>query len=130
MRAAERAYVTHQSLAALFADKRWVFGAKLAYSYGAAVDDMIAKLEPALLRTPQDVPGMVRMLAGGRFDYMLAAEEEFESLCKGLDPSAGGIAAISLSDIPPGNKRYLMCSMMVDDEILRRFNDALAHLAP
>jgi len=121
--------INYPTLAALFADRRYTFGAKLAYSYGAAVDRLITETKPAIQRTPQDVQGMVRMLIGRRFDYMLAAQEEFKSLQADLPTVSDSISALQMQDIPAGNKRYLMCSKKVSDDILRRFNKALADLA-
>jgi len=79
-----------------------------------------------VVRTTQDVGGMVRMLLGRRFDYILAAPEEFESLADRLGIAGEDIAAIEMTDIPPGNARYLMCSKDVTDEIIGKFNTALA----
>jgi len=56
----------------------------------------------------------------------LAAPEEFESLADRLGIAGEDIAAIEMTDIPPGNKRYLMCSKDVADGIIDRFNEALA----
>lgn len=77
VRAAERDALPHQTLESLFTDKEWALGAKLGYSYGTFIDNMIAEIKPRMLRTPQDKTGMVRMLLGKRFDYMFAAPEEF-----------------------------------------------------
>lgn len=119
----------HQTLADLFKDSTRVFGAKLAYSYCPYVDGLIASTAPRIQHTPQDVSGMVRMLIGRRFDYMLAAGEEFDSL-QANQSAAGSITGIELSDIPPGNRRYLMCSKSVPDAILARFNTALQDMRP
>lgn len=52
--------------------------------------------------------------------------EEFESLADRLGIAGEDIAAIEMTDIPPGNKRYLMCLKDVADGIIDRFNEALA----
>jgi len=116
----------HRTLADLFADKQLRFGAKTGYSYGPFADDLIQAKKPPMVRTTQDVSGLVRMLLGGRFDYILAAPEEYESLADRLGIASEDIAAIEMTDIPPGNKRYLMCSKDVADGIIARFNAALA----
>lgn len=128
IRALERDQFPHQRLADLFADRRHSFGAKLGYSYGGFVDKLIDTVKPETQRTPQDVIGMVRMLAGRRFDYMLTAEEEFETLRISLEDATDTIIALKMGDIPPGNKRYLMCSKKVSDGLISRFNKALASL--
>ena len=121
-----RGVFEHRTLAALFADKGLRFGVKAGYSYGPFADDLIAAQSPPVVRTTQDVGGMVRMLLGRRFDYILAAPEEFESLADRLGIAGEDIAAIEMTDIPPGNARYLMCSKDVTDEIIGKFNTALA----
>jgi len=63
----------HRTLAARFADKQLRFGAKTGYSYGPFADDLIQAKKPPMVRTTQDVGGLVRMLLGGRFDYILGA---------------------------------------------------------
>lgn len=130
VRSADLGEFTYPTLTSLFSDERRVFGAKLAYSYGAYVDELIASAAANIQRTPQDVQGMVRMLVGRRFDYMLAAQEEFASLRANLPSASESITAVELRDIPPGNQRYLMCSLRVPDETIARFNAALAVRAP
>lgn len=126
VRAADQAKFAHPGLAALFGDAAFKFGAKLGYSYGAYVDGLIAETSPQILRTPQDSKGMIRMLLGRRFDYLMAAPEEFSSLAEGLGDKRGAIAEVQMKDIPPGNTRHLMCSKSVEDSVLERFNRALA----
>ena len=116
----------HPTLATLFADTDHSFGIKLGYSHGGFIDDLIAKHTPRVQRTSKDVQRMVRMLMSQRFDYMLVAEEEFESLQTNLTDVADTISALQMPDIPPGNKRYLMCSKKVSDAVIQRFNAALA----
>ena len=129
IRANERDQFPHRKLADLFGDRRHSFGAKLGYSFGTFVDRLVKATKPETQKTPQDVTGMVRMLAGRRFDYMLAAEEEFESLQIELGEATDAIAALTMDDIPPGNKRYLMCSKAVPDPLIARFNTGLASLS-
>lgn len=116
------------TLASLFADREMMFGTKLGYSYGPFVDGLRDQFSPNVVTTAQDNSGMIRMLLGRRFDYMIAAPEEVESLSRTFGDRATEIVSNRMSDVPPGNKRYLMCSKKVSDDILRRFNKALADL--
>jgi len=115
----------HTKLEQLFSDKAHRIGVKLGFSYGTYIDQLLAKHQPTLIETSQNLDGMVRMLLGKRFDYMITTPEEYVVLKERLGKSSQLIAALSLNDIPPGNKRYLICSKKVDDEIINRFNAAL-----
>jgi len=118
--------IKHATLTGFFKDSKLRFGAKLAYSYGSYIDKWLEDISPPTQRTPQDSTGMVRMLLGRRFDYFLAAPEEFSSLVLNLDEMGQRIVSMEMTDIPPGNSRYLMCSRSVEDILMKRFNKALA----
>ena len=125
MRADNSHRINHPTLAALFADKNLKLGAKLGYSYGSFVDGLMASLSPRTVRTSQSSDGIVRMLLGRRFEYFISAPEEFDILSERLGIAGEDIISAKLSDVPPGNQRYLMCSKSVSDETIRRINAAL-----
>ena len=120
IRQADHADFKAKKLTDLFDNKKLIFGVKLGYSYGTYVDQQIATLSPPVQRTPRNVSGMVRMMLGRRFDYMLAAPKEFDAVADGH-----GIVAVEMTDIPSGNKRYLMCSKSISNDLITRFNEAL-----
>lgn len=119
---------SHGTMAALFADKKLKLGAKLGFSYGGFVDELMTVHSPPTVRTTQNLDGIVRMLLGRRFEYFISAPEEFDVLSQRLGIAGEDIVSAKLTDIPPGNRRYLMCSKKVTDETIRRFNDALAKI--
>jgi len=118
--------INHGTLEKLLQDPNLTLGVKLGYSYGDFIDGLIERLEPVTMRSSQDTSGLVRMLVGRRFDYMLAAPEEFSSMAARLGIAGDDIVSIALSDIPAGNQRYLMCSKKVSDEWMARLNTGLA----
>ncbi|NQV98448.1 MAG: transporter substrate-binding domain-containing protein [Rhodospirillales bacterium] len=126
IRGDDRAMFGKPTLDALFLNRDLWFGVKQGYSYGAYVDSLISKYAPNVRRSPQDALGMVRMLLARRFDYTLAAPEEFTSLVAQMRSNGQNILAIELKGAPPGNTRYLMCSKKVEDSLLAGFNDALS----
>jgi polar amino acid transport system substrate-binding protein len=117
--------INHGTLEKLLQDPNLTMGVKLGYSYGHFIDALIERLEPVTMRSSQDTAGLIRMLVGRRFDYMLAAPEEFSSFAERLGIAGKDIFSIALSDIPAGNQRYLMCSQQVSDEWLARINAGL-----
>ena len=62
------------------------------------------------------------LIMSGRVAYMLIAPEEIEALVRspGLNPA--DFVSVTMSDIPTGNKRYLMFSKGVSDGIIERIN--------
>lgn len=115
----------HEALSDIFGDTSLVLGTKLGYSYGDVIDQMIEEKSPTVTRTPQDLKGMVRMLRGGRFDYFISTPEELQAFNATDTAPYQTLAQLTLSDAPPGNYRYLMCSQQVSDALIFRFNQAL-----
>jgi len=113
------------SLAGLSESPELRMGAKLGYSYGPVIDKMIEKLRFSVVTTSQDNVGMLRMLIGKRFDYFLAAAEEVSGILEEVNVTDDNVIAVPLSDSPPGNYRYIMCSKRVDDDLIHRLNLAI-----
>jgi polar amino acid transport system substrate-binding protein len=120
--------INHSTLAALFADQNFTLGRKDGYSYGESVDTLIESHSPPTVRTYQNIDGMVKMLLAHRFDYFISTPEEIAVLNHRLRSTGEEITFSEMSDFPPGNFRYLMCSKKVDDDTIRRFNEALSEI--
>jgi len=97
-------------------------GVKLGYSYGAIIDRMIDRLKPHVVIASQDNAGMMRMLLGKRFDYVFVAAEEAPGI---LERVGKAIISVTLSDAPPGNRRYIICTKRVGDDLMGRLNRAI-----
>ncbi|MCX4025070.1 hypothetical protein H0A36_23430 [Endozoicomonas sp. SM1973] len=69
---------------------------------------------------------MMKMLKANRFNYFIVAEEEAEEL---VLANKGFFAIHKLSDLPPGSKRYFMCSKKVDNSIIDKINQAIKSLS-
>ena len=120
--------ISHTTLKSLFQDNALKLSVKMGYSYGSFIDNMRKQLKPNTVETSQDIGGITRMLLGRRFDYFIAAPEEYQSLAERLGIAGEDIVSLQMRDIPPGNKRYLMCSEKVPDGLLNRFNAGLKGL--
>jgi hypothetical protein len=66
------------------------------------------------------------MIAADRADFMFLSEEEAIHLLKETEEYAKDVHIIQLSDIPLGEKRYLMCNKLVADETIERLNMAMS----
>ena len=70
------AVLAHHHLRSLMKDKALIMGRKLGFSYGVKVDGLIEEFAPKKVTTDQSNMGMIRMLIGKRFDYMISSPEE------------------------------------------------------
>jgi polar amino acid transport system substrate-binding protein len=118
----------HNTVRGLLADKSLRMGDKLGYSYGPYVDGLVAEFDPSRATVSLDETGMARVLLGGRFDYMIVSEVEAVTLMDAVASAAEDIVLLTMSDIPPGNDRYLICSKATDPALITRFNRALRGL--
>ncbi len=98
------------------------------YSYGPFIDGLLARHQPHLVKTTSENAAMAAMVRLERADFMFISEEEAPVVIAeaGFAPKDFQIARTT--DMPKGERRYLMCSQVVSDDTLRRLNQALAPL--
>ncbi|WP_299444508.1 transporter substrate-binding domain-containing protein [uncultured Rhodospira sp.] len=118
----------HTSLEGLLSDSRARLGTKLGYSYGAVIDGMIESVRPPQSTVSQDDQGLVRMVLGRRFDYMITSFEEADALISRFGAAGEDLVALTFEDSPPGNTRHLVCSRSVGRGVMARINAALAEI--
>jgi polar amino acid transport system substrate-binding protein len=99
--------------------------AKDNYSYGPFIDGLLAKFKPVVIRTTSENSVMVEMIRANRADFMFVAEEEAKYLAEEAGASVKEFQMIKFSDMPMGEKRYIMCSKQVPDEIINKLNNAI-----
>lgn len=98
---------------------------KTGYSYGAVMDEKIAANKPTRDETSTDNFHMLDMVALDRADFMLISAEEADYLLSQKRETASQLATFPFADAPDGEARYLMCTKMVPQDLLDRFNKAL-----
>jgi polar amino acid transport system substrate-binding protein len=98
---------------------------KDGYSYGRFIDDGIKEYAPRDMVTTADNLSMIKMIHTHRADYFFISKEEAEDLilCSGLP--AKDFRVIGFSDMPHGNKRYLICSPKIEEMMLLQLNRAI-----
>jgi polar amino acid transport system substrate-binding protein len=119
------AFAPFKTLAELTASPTLRLGYIDGFSYGNAVDAFIAGMTGTKISRGTSQTGMVGMLASGRFDYMLADQEEYEELAKAAKIPPENVRLLTFPDVPEGNKRYLMCSKAVPRQTIERINAAI-----
>ena len=98
---------------------------KSGYSYGAYIDGLIQKLEPTIYDVTVENINMLQMLNVDRADFFFIAEEEAEGLIEISGFPAMNYQYINFIDAPFGNKRYIICSMQVEDSVIDGLNQWL-----
>lgn len=98
---------------------------KESYSYGAYIDQALTEAHPELVRTTGENERMLEMIALKRADLIFMAREEADYLIENMPEIGRQLAVLSFRDIPPGERRHLMCSKSVSQEEIDRFNAQL-----
>lgn len=129
MRRDDHRVPAHATLNGVLNDRRLRLLRKNGYSYGEVLDAMIDRARPPQIVTTGDDRTMLKMISLDRADYMFIAEVEAEALIRTGGLPRDGFRYVYFSDMPPGNKRYLMCSNAVARRTLDRINDALEKIA-
>ena len=101
-----------------------VWGHVENYSYGEYVDNMVAKAKPKKAAS-NDQKHMIKMMVGGRFDYMLIAPEESEVFISNSGFDKNDFFLFSPDGMPHGNSRYILCSRKVEESEIAVLNKFL-----
>lgn len=112
-----------EGVEALLRDPNLVLLVKKSYSYGAFLDDLIAKLNPRIYMTTVESDTMFRQIGGSRADYMFMAAEEGEYAM--TTPEGAELFTYTVPGMPGGSVRYLMCSVAVPESIIERIDASL-----
>lgn len=102
-----------------------VLGIKDGYSYGQFLDGQIATIKPTTDVTTAENTNMLLKVHEGRNDYFFLGPEEADSLIvtAGLPPE--DFKYVTFTDMPQGEKRYVICSQRVGQEVMDQLNQAL-----
>jgi len=98
---------------------------KAGYTYGTALDEMIAhaKLRVDVPTTENET--ILRKIYSRHGDMMLIEEPEANWLILHLKLSRDDFVMLNFPDMPAGELRYLMCSKNVDPQLLEKINALL-----
>lgn len=102
---------------------------KEGYSYGVVLDEKIAHYQPNTDRTTNENITLLKKIHSRRSDYFFIAQEEADGLIESSGIPKNDFKYISFSDIREGEKRYIMCSLKVPDEMIEKLNKAIVENA-
>jgi polar amino acid transport system substrate-binding protein len=114
----------HATLLSLLADANLTLGVGDSSSYGAELDSMIKASKNKIERTTTLQMNMARMVAANRASFMFMDRDDWEYL-KNSDAYVRGASQVDLPGMPPGQKRYILCSKDMKPEQMQRINAAI-----
>jgi polar amino acid transport system substrate-binding protein len=114
----------HPTLASLMTDATLSVGLVDGVSYGGELDAMISRARSQIMLRTVDTTSMMRMLAAGRASFMFVDKEDWEYF-RNHDPTQTAIVAHQFPDMPPGQKRYIVCSRDVPVQVMDKLNKAI-----
>ncbi|MES2261009.1 MAG: transporter substrate-binding domain-containing protein [Pseudomonadota bacterium] len=115
---------SHATLASLLADRNLTIGMIDGVSYGTELDARIARSASGLMRRTVSTRTMMRMIAAGRASYVIADRNDWEHM-RTHDKDLAPLVQQDFPDMPPGLKRYILCSRDVPASIMDRLNQAI-----
>jgi uncharacterized protein (TIGR02285 family) len=127
-RANDKRILEHDSVHGLVADSQLKFGWKDTFSYGNELDRLLQESQTPITTTPSDTAGMIQMLLKRKFDYTFVGAEEAEELKKQARGWAKKFIYYEVPDMPPTQGRYLACTRKVNDDLLKRIDEAIVNL--
>ncbi len=113
------------TVGATFSNPHLTLLVKDGYSYGDLLDGKIKEYNPVRTVTTVENSAMLKMVYAGHADYFLIAPEEAEGLIKTSEFDTQDFKAIHFTDIPYGEKRYILCSQQVDDTLIDQLNTVI-----
>lgn len=109
----------------VLSNTKLILGVKDGYSYGSFLDAKIVQHKPVTDSTSTENINMLKKIHAGRGDYFFIAPEEAEELIESSGLAKKNFKYITFSDMPEGEKRYIMCSQKVADEVIEKFNTSI-----
>lgn len=102
---------------------------KQSFVHGSYLDQIIASMPPAnVLRMSDDISSIIRMLHYGVGDVMTATQEEAEYYLNEAGYRASDFRIVTFPDVPAIEKRYILCSKRVPDDVMGKLNAAIKTL--
>jgi polar amino acid transport system substrate-binding protein len=118
-------FAPHTTLREVFSDKSLIMATMSAFSYGSFIDQLMKDISPKTHEISSKQKILPKLIMKGRAAYMLTAPEEVETLVRSAGLNPDDFVSITMPDIPAGNRRYLIFSKGVSNEIVERINTSV-----
>lgn len=110
---------------ALLATPDIVVEVKKDWSYGTFLDQKFARYHPKMDETMGDNSRLLKKIHAARADFFFTTAAEADVLIAESGLPRQDFTYITFSDMPMGEKRYLLCSKQVSDGIIQKLNAAI-----
>ena len=97
---------------------------KNGYSYGSFVDTLMINAPRQKMTSAENI-GMLKILHSGGADYFFISEEEATHLIDTSGLIKENFKYIRFTNMPGGNKRYLLFSQQVESQVIEKINAAI-----
>lgn len=124
-RAANDLVKSNRSVESVLSNPKLILGTKVGYSYGPFLDSKISQIKPAIDTTTGENIVILKKIYGKRNDYFFIAQEEADSLIKTSGLPKKTFKYVTFSDMPAGEKRFIICSKKVGPTIIEKINMAI-----
>lgn len=105
-------------------------GTKAGTSVGPALERRIRAQGLVPLETSLAIPGLLKLVAEGRMDYTILAEEEARYLLDRDPTLAAALTVVRFTDPLPGNQRCLFYPEAFDAALAQKIDQAIEKLVP
>jgi polar amino acid transport system substrate-binding protein len=106
---------------------------KDGFTYGPVIGQMLDHHRPERVVTSAETGAMAHMVAAHRASLMFAAEEEANYRLAPPPPPPRlpyPLKIVRFADLPPGERRHIICSKATPDELIERLNKAIPTETP
>lgn len=98
---------------------------KDAIVYGPYMDEQLAKMKAKRVVSFDEFGGLIKLIRLGRAELTFIPIEEANYYIESMGYTRNDFNIIHFSDMPPGQKRYLLCSMKVENAVIDKLNAEL-----
>jgi len=93
--------------------------------YGPYLETRFARMKAKRIATYEEFGAMIRLIKLGRAQITFIPIEEAEYYIDKMGYARNDFNIIRFADMPPGEKRYIMCSKSIENEVMERLDAAI-----
>lgn len=116
---------SNRTVESVLSNPKLILGTKIGYSYGPFLDSKIAQIKPVIDTTTGENVVILKKIYSKRNDYFFIAQEEADSLIKTSGFPKKSFKYVTFSNMPAGEKRFIICSKKVGPAIIKKINMAI-----
>lgn len=128
IQAKQHLFEPHITIKDIFSDRSLILAKIDSFSYGTIMDNWINNYSPPIHEISSDQLMLPKLIVNNRAAYMLVAPEEISMMLKKANLDESQFVSIYKPDIPSGNRRYIIFSKGVEDDLVNRINQSIQEI--